>query len=141
MFSAKLCHPQARTPVRATPGSAGFDVSACEDAVVPPNGGRCTVNTGVALCFPDDCYARVAPRSGLAARCGIDVLAGVVDADYLESIRVILINHGDQPFTVRAGDRIAQLVFELLAPAPMQLACVDAFESVTTHAGFGSTGV
>ena len=82
MFTVYKAHPAATVPVRGTPASAGYDVSACVDAVVPPHGGRAIVDTGVAVCFPNDCYCRIAPRSGLAAKNGIDVLAGVVDRDF-----------------------------------------------------------
>lgn len=142
-YRVQLRHPLAQMPTRGTPGSAGFDVSACEAAVVPANGGRAIVDTGVAVAFDGaEAYCRVAPRSGLAARHGVDVLAGVVDADYYpNAIKVILVNHGAQDLVIEPGMRIAQLIFERTCRVP---ALVEDLQAVTVdakHAGFGSTGV
>ncbi|KAK8781848.1 hypothetical protein V5799_016810 [Amblyomma americanum] len=77
-----------------------------------PSGGRCVCLTDLQVCVPDGCYGRVAPRSGLAAKNGIDVGAGVVDADYRGNLGVLLFNFGDSEFTVSRGDRIAQFICE-----------------------------
>lgn len=140
-FLVKLCHPCAKTPQKATPGSAGFDVSSCEDVTIPPYGGREMINTGVALSFSPDCYVRVAPRSGLAAKHGIDVLAGVIDSDFCKEIKVILINHGKEDFIVKTGDRIAQLIVERISEnSEFQLVDVFPPHIDDGHLGFGSTG-
>jgi dUTP pyrophosphatase len=133
--------PHAVVPTRATKGAAGYDLSACEDAVIPARGWK-MVDTGIALQIPSFVYARVAPRSGLTLKKGLDVGAGVVDSDYRDSIRVILFNHSDVDFEVKTGDRIAQLIFEHVHTPPLLL--VDYMEMANTErglGGFGSTGV
>ena len=109
---------------------------------MPARGGRCIVGTGISLEIPEHVYARIAPRSGLAVKHGIDVLAGVVDSDYRGEVRVVLINHGDEPFVVRPGDRIAQILFELIASPPPVLQVTYALGATERGAGgFGSTGM
>lgn len=98
-------------PRRANRYDAGMDLSACEAAVVPARG-QATIDTGIAVGVPKDSYARVAPRSGLAFKHSLDVLAGVVDCGYTNRIKVIMFNHGDVDYEVNVGDRIAQLIFE-----------------------------
>ena len=137
-----LLNAKAKMPVRGSAGAAGYDVSASESGIVPARG-RLAVGTGIALTAPSGTYARVAPRSGLAVR-GIDVAAGVVDADYTGEVKVVLCNHTDAPFHVSVGDRIAQLIFERVELPT--LVSVDALTSATDAAGrgaagFGSTGV
>ena len=83
--------------------------------------------------------ARIAPRSGLAVRHGIDVAAGVVDEDYRGPLGVVLVNHGELPFEVQVGDRIAQLILELIdVPVVQEVASLDATNRGSN--GFGSTG-
>ena len=101
----------ATIPVRANPFDAGLDLSSCEEITVPARG-KAIVDTGIAIQFPNDCYARIAPRSGLAAKNGLDVGAGVIDYGYTNRIKVILFNHTDVDYEVKSGDRIAQLIFE-----------------------------
>jgi dUTP pyrophosphatase len=97
------------------------------------------VDTGISIQPPPGCYGRVAPRSGLAAKYGIDVGAGVIDSDYRGIIRVILFNHNDQPFTINVGDRIAQLILEQALSVPVEQ--VQELSNTTRNAnGFGSTG-
>ena len=98
-------------PRRANRNDAGMDLSACESVVIPAHG-QAIVDTGIALTIPNDCYARVAPRSGLAHKHSLDVMAGVIDCGYTNRIKVILFNHGVNDFEVNPGDRIAQLIFE-----------------------------
>lgn len=131
-------HPLAKVPAKSTQGSAGYDVTACEDAVVRA-GSWTAVDTGVALAFSDDCYCRVAPRSGLAFKHGLDTFAGVVDSDFKLNIKIILMNHGQQDVHVAVGDRIAQFIFErIFSPKLVQ---TQEFCHASTHAGFGSTGL
>lgn len=133
--------PEATLPARATPGSAGYDLSACEDAIVPARGWK-MVNTGIAIQIPTDCYARVAPRSGLTLKKGLDVGAGVVDSDYRDMIRVILFNHSDTEFSIQTGDRIAQLVFERIYTPEVQEVSYEVLTNTERGlGGFGSTGV
>jgi dUTP pyrophosphatase len=137
----------ATLPRRATPRAAGYDLYASEATTVPPsrveaNGavaaGRAAVATGIAMAIPDGLYGRVAPRSGLAFRNGIDVGAGVVDGDFRDEVRVLLFNFSAEPLEVAAGDRIAQIVFERMA-AP-DLVETDTLDETERTGGFGSTG-
>jgi dUTP pyrophosphatase len=126
-------------PARASAGAAGYDLCAAYDGVVPARG-RALLKTDVAVAVPAGTYGRVAPRSGLALKSGIDVGAGVIDEDYRGNVGVILFNHGDADFAVKAGDRIAQLVLERIAVA--DVAVVEALDDTARGAGgFGSTGV
>lgn len=138
----KKLHPNAIVPTRGSAAAAGFDAYAVEDCVVPAKG-KAIVGTGIAVCMPAQpaMYCRVAPRSGLAAKNSLAVGAGVVDQDYSGEVRVILFNHGDADYTVTAGDRVAQLVFELIYVPP---AMEEVKELPTTDRGangFGSTGM
>jgi len=100
------------------------------------------VNTGIAIQIPTDCYARVAPRSGLTLKKGVDVGAGVVDSDYRDMIRVILFNHSDTEFSIQTGDRIAQLVFERIYTPEVQEVSYEVLTNTERGlGGFGSTGV
>lgn len=109
------------------------------DVTIPARGkGICP--TDLAIAVPDNCYGRVAARSGLAVKNSIDVGAGVIDADYRGNVGIVLFNHGDQPFEVKRGDRVAQLICERIVLPELQE--VEALtETVRGEAGFGSTGV
>ena len=141
MLRVKKLHPAACVPFRATPYAAGYDLACTEDVHILP-GRRAVVGTGLAVRVPEGTYGRVAPRSGLAARHGIDVLAGVVDRDYTGEVKVVLQNHGDAPFSAPAGTKIAQLVLERIeTPDVVTVAEVGGFEDTDRGArGFGSTG-
>lgn len=138
MFEVKLNTPAAQLPRRATPGSAGLDLYSAEELTIPA-GERRLVDLGFSMAFSNLCYARIAPRSGLAVK-GIDVGAGVIDADYRGPVKVLLINNSKQDFPVRVGDRVAQMIFEKIRMLePMQ---VDDLDSTSRGAGgFGSTGL
>ena len=130
-------------PDYATSGSAGLDLAAALDGdLVLPPGGRALVPTGFAIALPGGFEAQLRPRSGLAAKHGISVLnaPGTVDSDYRGEIMVCLVNLGDAPYTVRHGERIAQMV---VAPVT-RIAWAPADELPDTArgaGGFGSTGV
>ncbi|AUF82677.1 dUTP pyrophosphatase [Tetraselmis virus 1] len=135
----KLLCDDAKMPCRGDQGAAGFDVYSTEDAVIP-KGGRNGVGTGLSMACPPNHYIRVAPRSGLAFKNGIDVLAGVIDESYRGEIKVILQNLGDNDFSVKKGDRIAQLIFEKISIPMLEL--VDSLSDTERGSGgFGSTGV
>ena len=139
----ELTHPDARAPARATDGAAGYDLRSCEALVVPP-GDRRLVDTGVRLAFDGQFYARIASRSGLAVK-GIDVMAGVCDADYRGTYRVLLVNNSGAPFEVEPGDRIAQIVFEAIVHPVLVDAAGDELDGCVARStrgdgGFGSTG-
>jgi len=125
-------------------GAAGLDLAAAvpDDAPVTlAPGARALIPTGLAIHLADGLEAQVRPRSGLALKHGVTVLnsPGTIDADYRGEIGVILINHGDAPFTIRRGERIAQMVV-----APVVQAVIVEVETLTESArgggGFGSTG-
>lgn len=127
-------------PHYATAGSAGMDVLAAEEVTLAP-GARHAVATGFALAIPQGYEIQVRPRSGLALKHGLSVpnAPGTIDADYRGEVKIILINHGAEPFAIRRGERIAQLV---LAPV-VQAAWVEVAELDDTargDGGFGSTG-
>ena len=98
-------------PAYATPGAAGMDVVAAEDATLAP-GARAAVATGFAMAIPAGYEVQVRPRSGLALKHGITCLntPGTIDADYRGEVKVLLINLGQEPFTIKRGERIAQMV-------------------------------
>lgn len=105
-------HPDAITPSKATPGAIGVDLHSIDHYIVLP-GQRVVVSTGLAVRLPENVYGRIAPRSGLAVKHGLDIGAGVIDPDYTGEIRVVLFNHDDRvPFIIRPGYRIAQLILE-----------------------------
>ena len=139
MFKVKLLSFDAKVPTRATEFSAGLDLSSIEDTIVPANK-WIAIPTGISIQIPKDCYARVAPRSGLAFKHGIQVGAGVVDSDYTGEIKVILFNHGSSDFEVKKGDRIAQLIFEKIYNEYF-IEVEELDDTVRGDGGFGSTGV
>ena len=128
-------------PTYATAGAAGMDVVAAEELVLAP-GARHAVATGFALAIPEGYEVQVRPRSGLALKHGITCLntPGTIDSDYRGEVKVILANLGTEPFPVRRGDRIAQLVPAAVTCA--EIAVVgDLDETARGSGGFGSTGV
>lgn len=96
--------------------------------------------TGLSIACPPGTYARIAPRSGLAVKRGIDCGAGVVDADYRGPVGVVLFNFGAEDFVVEVGDRIAQLILEKVNMAPVA-EVEELAETARGAGGFGSTGV
>lgn len=129
-------------PVRATAAAAGCDLAAAvEDELVLAPGQRELVPTGFAIELPDGYEAQVRPRSGLALRHGIVLpnAPGTIDADYRGEIRVILMNLGSEPFVIRRGDRIAQLVVAPVVRVGWDEAqALD--ETERGDGGFGHTG-
>lgn len=100
---------------------------------------RVMARTGLAVAIPPGFYGRVAPRSGLAARQGLDVLAGVIDADYRGEIVCVLYNTGDEPINLTAGSKICQLIIEQII-TPEATWSTDLEETARGAGGFGSTG-
>ncbi|NWV00128.1 DUT protein, partial [Upupa epops] len=101
----------ASAPSRGSARAAGYDLYSAYDCVIPPME-KAVVKTDIQIALPAGCYGRVAPRSGLAAKHFIDVGAGVIDEDYRGNVGVVLFNFGKEPFEVKKGDRIAQLICE-----------------------------
>jgi dUTP pyrophosphatase len=131
-------------PAYQTDQSAGMDLVAAvgEDAPVHLlKGGRALIPTGLCFALPAGLEAQVRPRSGLALEHGITVLnsPGTVDSDYRGEVQVILVNLGEEPFVVRRGERIAQLVIApILQAALIEVSILD--ETARGEGGFGSTG-
>lgn len=130
-------HPAAILPTYATPFAAGADLYCVEAFTLQP-GARYLVPIGLAIEIPPGWYGRVAPRSGLAVKHGIDVLAGVIDADYRGELCVLLINFGEQAVSFDAGARIAQLIIERAASGDYVWG-EDLSDTARGAGGFGST--
>lgn len=130
-----------RLPERAHPNDLGYDLYAAAPAVILP-GDWSVVGTGLTLALPPGFAGLVTPRSGLASRLGVTVLnsPGLIDAGYRGEVGVILINHGDEPFHVQPGDRIAQLL--IVAACLPELREVDTLADSDSRGsgGFGSSG-
>lgn len=127
-------------PLYATDGAAGMDVLAAEDVMLRV-GDRHAVATGLAFAIPPGFEIQVRPRSGLALKYGITVpnTPGTIDSDYRGELKVILINHGTEPFAIRRGDRVAQLVLAPVTRASW-LEVDELDRTVRGEGGFGSTG-
>lgn len=136
-MSVVLCNEDARIPSREG-RAAGYDTYATSDVCIP-SGGWEKVPTGLQIAAPSGTYIRIAPRSGLAWKHGIQTGAGVVDEDYRGEIQVILFNHGSKDFQVNKGDRIAQLIFEKIATPELKI-CSSLDDTTRGEGGFGSTG-
>jgi dUTP pyrophosphatase len=140
----KRINSEGITPLPAymTPHAAGMDLYAeiAVDMTLLP-GGRALIPTGIAIELPEGYEAQIRPRSGLALKHGIALVnsPGTIDADYRGEIGIIMINHGNEPFTVRSGERIAQMVF---APFTRALFAEVAELGNTARGtgGFGHTG-
>jgi len=132
------CAGVGARPEYGSPGAAGADLRASVALLIPP-GGRAAVATGLFLEIPHGHVGLVWPRSGLAVRNGIDTLAGVIDSDYRGEVKVVLVNHGQEPFRVAPGDRVAQLLVQRVERATFRtVAALGGSERGT--GGFGSTG-
>ena len=164
----KKLNDRAMMPVRGSEHAAGLDVHACvpegENIIIPglaqtlrsgdfdqigneiqkpeelPQECFRLIKTGLSMRCPAGTYLRIAPRSGLAYKSGIGVMAGVVDVDYTGEVGVILCNYSTKPFEVKHGDRIAQLIMERISMAnPVE---VDELpDTIRSAGGWGSTGV
>ena len=132
--------PNASLPARGTEGSAGYDLYSTDGYVVLP-GHRVVVSTGIAVQLPAGTYGRIAPRSGLAVKHGLDTLAGVIDPDYTGELKVVLVNTDMRiPFVIKPGYRIAQLILENYTHADV-VEVASPEETDRGADGFGSTGM
>lgn len=130
--------PGAKAPTKARRGDAGYDLYALHASTILP-GERWVASTGVSLAIPGDYYGRIAGRSGLAAKAGIDVLGGVLDSSFTGPVSVILLNTSNAAVVIQAGDRIAQLIIEACHLATF--IPVDYLDTTERGAGgFGSSG-
>ncbi len=127
-------------PAYATTGAAGMDVVSAEDIDLAP-GARHAVATGLAMAIPDGFEIQVRPRSGLALKHGVTVpnTPGTIDSDYRGELKVIMINLGAETFSIRRGDRVAQLVLAPVTQASwLEVETLD--DTARGTGGFGSTG-
>jgi len=142
-INVRKLNDNARLPYRATAGSAGADLFACLDVDVTIGAGeRTLIPTGIAIELPDSgCGAFVFPRSSLSSKYGVSLAncVGVIDSDYRGEIKVPIINHSDVPYTVKNGDRIAQMVImPVILPEYTEVEVLG--DTERGEGGFGSTG-
>lgn len=136
----KLLTKTATVPTKGSEFAAGWDLYADEDCLIAECGKRRLVSTGIALAIDPDKVGLIWPRSGIADKCGIDTGAGVIDSDYRGEVKVLLFNHGDAPFQIKRGDRIAQIL--IFCACGQTVNVVTRFPVATARGknGFGSTG-
>lgn len=137
-----IAQDNAELPHYASDHAAGADVRAhIKDDIVIPVGGTALIPTGLHFAIPDGYEIQVRPRSGLAFKSGITVLntPGTIDADYRGELKVLLINHGKEAFTVTPGMRCAQIILAPVLRANFQLT-VQLPDTTRGHGGFGHTG-
>ena len=137
-LSFKRLDPRAVLPARGSSLAAGLDICSIEDVTIEPQQ-RALVPTGLAVAIPEGYYGRVAPRSGLATKKGLDVLAGVIDADYRGEIRCLLYNTGDEAIHLPAQSKICQLIIEKIV-TPTAVWAEEISDTERGSGGFGSTG-
>ena len=136
----KLIHKDAKIPLKATANSSGYDLFACEEHLLKRKT-HALIATGIIIELKKGMEAQVRPRSGLAVKHCITVLnsPGTIDADYRGEIKVALINHSDEDFSIKNGMRVAQLIFSSVVNADFRL--VDTLNKTKRNdGGFGSTG-
>lgn len=132
--------PGVKIPTRATSLSAGYDVYSAEELSLAP-GCFAKVSTGIKISMPPELEAQIRPRSGLAFKHGVTILnaPGTIDSDYRGEVCILLINHGNEPFKIEVGMRIAQMVFSKVTSVNFEIQ--DNLEdTVRGEGGFGSTG-
>lgn len=136
----KKLHQDAVIPSYQSQGAAGFDFHAIEDLVLKP-GQRGLVGTGLAVAIEKNYELQVRPRSGLALKHGISLVntPGTIDSDYRGEVKIILINHGQEDFTITKGERIAQGVINEIYQAKIEVV-KDLDSTERGENGFGSTG-
>lgn len=134
----KLLNDHSKTPTRANAFDAGFDLYASEDSLIKPQS-REVIRTGIALEIPDGLAGLIWPRSGLSVKQGIDVLAGVIDSGYRGEIMVCLLNTSVYSVNISAGDRIAQILFQIVPTIELSVR-QSLSGSERGEKGFGSSG-
>jgi len=145
MIKVKRLTESAIIPTRAYSTGAGFDLySDKEDTIIPPKS-RISFGTGVSMALPElqypifQLYLRIAPRSGLAVKKGLDIFGGVVDFDYRGEIIVCIYNSSDEPVEIKKGDRIAQIIpTVILNDSIQEVSELD--DTIRGDKGFGSSG-
>jgi dUTP pyrophosphatase len=138
VLSFKRLDPKAVLPARGSSLAAGLDIYAIEELTIQP-GERVLARTGLAVAIPEGFYGRLAPRSGLATKQGLDTLAGVIDADYRGEIRCLLYNTGSEAIHLPAQSKICQLILEKII-TPTAVWADEISDTDRGNGGFGSTG-
>ena len=115
----KILDAHAEAPVRGSDHAAGYDLVTCRDFIVEP-GSLSWFRRPIAVQIPRGHYGRIAARSSLAVR-GVDIGAGVIDADYRGEVKVILYNRGNEVLSFKTGERIAQLILERIVELPVKV--------------------
>ena len=138
MIQVKRMSDAAIVPRKGTVGSAGYDLYASAECVVPAKG-KSIVKTDIAMAIPYGYYGRVAPRSSMAVK-HTDIGAGVIDSDYRGEIGVVLFNHAETDLVVKVHDRIAQLIIEKLGMGDL-IEVSELDDTPRGVGGYGSTGV
>jgi len=134
----KQLDTRAVLPRRGSSHAAGLDICSIEEIGIEPKQ-RVLARTGLAVAIPPGFYGRIAPRSGLAAKSGLDVLAGVIDSDYRGELCCLLYNTSDEVIKLSAGSKICQLIVEQII-TPEAAWASDLDETARGAGGFGSTG-
>lgn len=137
-MSVKLLNSDAIVPTRGSDSAAGYDLYSLKDVWINQSD-IAVISTGIAMKVPLGTYGRIAPRSGLSVKYKLDVLAGVIDADYRGEIMVAIMNHSRQKVCLPAKSRIAQIIFEKIETPQLQVV-EDLDETSRGSGGFGSTG-
>ena len=138
-FVIERIHKNAQLPSKGSPEAAGYDLYCVDDVVIHP-GGRVLIPIGIKSQIPKGYYGRIADRSGLAAKHGLTVQAGVIDSDYRGEWRVLLHNTGPSPHFMPMGSRVAQAVLTKIADFDV-VEIQDVDETPRGGGGFGSTGI
>ena len=137
-FQVKLDTETAKVPTRFSEFCAGYDLYSDADVILHARS-RCMVSSGISISIPENTYAKIAPRSGLTVKNGIDVGAGIVDFDFRDTVKIVLFNHSDEDYKIETGDRIAQLILHRIETP--EITVVDKLtETKRGFGGFGSTG-
>ena len=141
-MSLELCiqkiYPEIDDLVYAHEGDAGFDLRSAENTILEPNT-QALISTGVKMAIPEGYVGLIWDRSGLAAKHGIHVLAGVVDSGYRGEVKVVMRNFGTEPLTITVNMRIAQMLIQ--AAPSVHIKIVDTLDDTNRgEGGFGSTG-
>lgn len=135
----QLRSENATVPTKGSATAAGYDIYSSEDCIIKAED-QALVSTDISFTVPVGTYGRIAPRSGLAVKHGIQTGAGVVDRDYTGEVKIVLFNHSKKDFEIKKGDRIAQLILEKIVDDAEIVVVESLEESERGAGGFGSTG-
>jgi len=138
IIKVKTTSPKSKMPIKGSEHAAGYDLFSIDEPVLLQHSERKLFKTGIHIQIPHGYYGRIAPRSGLALKQGIDVMAGVIDSDYTGELGIILINLNQMPVTIDTSKPIAQIIIEKHYDATLQM--VDELNETTRGTGgFGHT--